>query len=63
MDDIDELYDLAFDPYQLENRIYNPGYAPVVEELHSRLAGFPRVISPPGSQILPRLMNLLRLDD
>jgi len=62
-DDIDELYDLAFDPYQLENQIYNPGYAPVVEELHSRLAAFPRVIPPPGSQILSRLMSVLRLDD
>jgi N-acetylglucosamine-6-sulfatase len=33
-----ELYDLAGDPYELENQIANPAYAPVVAALATRLA-------------------------
>jgi hypothetical protein len=33
-----ELYDLAGDPYELQNQIANPAYAPVVAALATRLA-------------------------
>jgi arylsulfatase A-like enzyme len=33
-----ELYDLAGDPYELDNQIANPAYAPVVAALATRLA-------------------------
>jgi N-acetylglucosamine-6-sulfatase len=33
-----ELYDLAVDPYELDNQVANPAYAPVVAALANRLA-------------------------
>ena len=32
-----ELYDLMHDPYQLENKAYDPEYQPVRERLERRL--------------------------
>lgn len=38
--DIDELYDLTIDPYEMTNRLADPSYAKVLEEMQGRLHGW-----------------------
>ncbi|HLF26237.1 MAG TPA: sulfatase-like hydrolase/transferase [Anaerolineae bacterium] len=62
--DIEELYDSANDPYQLQNQYTNPAYASLVNELHTILSGYrSQITTAPPWRVIPSIMSVFGAED
>ncbi len=53
--DIDECYDLEKDPQEMHNRVADPGYAEVVEDMRARLYELMNQLGDPYGDVGPKL--------